>query len=94
MLTGFAASITFDIISNSLRVVKTYCEVNATWIGYTEAVYAVIAADDIKGLFGLKPAYWRIASRESDIDLHERQFGGDIGLNISTVGRDMAMLAL
>ncbi|OAX38228.1 mitochondrial carrier [Rhizopogon vinicolor AM-OR11-026] len=49
---GFAASIASDTISNSLRVVKTYRQVNATRIGYTEAAYAVIAADGIKGLFG------------------------------------------
>ncbi|KAJ8594198.1 mitochondrial carrier [Rhizopogon salebrosus TDB-379] len=51
-IIGFAASIASDTISNSLRVVKTYRQVNATRIGYTEAARAVIAADGIKGLFG------------------------------------------
>lgn len=51
--SGFMAS---DSISNSLRVVKTYCQVNATRIRYMDAACAVIAADSIQGLFrrGLK----------------------------------------
>ncbi|KAG2119298.1 mitochondrial carrier [Suillus clintonianus] len=49
---GFAASIASDTISNSLRVLKTYRQVNATRIGYTDAARAVIAADGVKGLFG------------------------------------------
>ncbi|KAH7886581.1 mitochondrial carrier domain-containing protein [Phlebopus sp. FC_14] len=49
---GFCASITSDTISNSLRVLKTYRQVNATRIGYMDAARAVIAADGLKGLFG------------------------------------------
>ncbi|KAG2144425.1 mitochondrial carrier [Suillus bovinus] len=49
---GFAASIASDTISNSLRVLKTYRQVNATRIGYTDAARAVIAADGLRGLFG------------------------------------------
>lgn len=49
---GFVASITSDTVSNSLRVVKTYRQVNETKIGYTAAARAVIAVDGIKGLFG------------------------------------------
>ncbi|KAI9566573.1 mitochondrial carrier domain-containing protein [Boletus coccyginus] len=49
---GFAASIASDSISNSLRVVKTYRQVNATRVGYMDAARAVIAADGVKGLFG------------------------------------------
>ncbi|KIJ62477.1 hypothetical protein HYDPIDRAFT_94471 [Hydnomerulius pinastri MD-312] len=49
---GFAASIASDTISNSLRVLKTYRQVNATRIGYTDAARAIIAADGVKGLFG------------------------------------------
>jgi hypothetical protein len=33
-------------------VLKTYRQVNATRIGYTDAARAVIAADGLKGLFG------------------------------------------
>lgn len=49
---GFAASVASDTISNSLRVLKTYRQVNATPIGYADAARAVIAADGLKGLFG------------------------------------------
>lgn len=51
-IIGFTASIASDTISNSLRVLKTYRQVNATRIGYTDAARAVIAADGLKGLFG------------------------------------------
>ena len=51
-LIGFCASVVSDTISNSLRVVKTYRQVNETRIGYWEAAEAVIATDGIKGLFG------------------------------------------
>lgn len=46
------ASIASDSISNSLRVVKTYRQVNATRIGYMDAARAVIAADGVRGLLG------------------------------------------
>ena len=49
---GFAASMTSDSISNSLRVVRTYRQVNATRIGNLDAARAVIAADGVLGLFG------------------------------------------
>ena len=49
---GFCASVVSDTISNSLRVVKTYRQVNETKIGYMDAARAVIAADGLQGLFG------------------------------------------
>ncbi|EIW52699.1 mitochondrial carrier [Trametes versicolor FP-101664 SS1] len=49
---GFCASVVSDTISNSLRVVKTYRQVNETRIGYFAAAEAVIATDGLKGLFG------------------------------------------
>ncbi|KAF8465131.1 mitochondrial carrier domain-containing protein [Russula ochroleuca] len=49
---GFVASVVSDTISNSLRVVKTYRQVNETRIGYLDAARAVVAADGIRGLFG------------------------------------------
>ena len=49
---GFCASVISDTVSNSLRVVKTYRQVNETRVGYVEAAKAVIAVDGVKGLFG------------------------------------------
>jgi len=49
---GFVASIISDSISNSLRVVKTYRQVNETRIGYADAARAVVASDGVRGLFG------------------------------------------
>lgn len=49
---GFVASVISDTVSNSLRVVKTYRQVNEVRIGYWAAAKAVIAADGVKGLFG------------------------------------------
>ncbi|KAF8659282.1 hypothetical protein AX16_001857 [Volvariella volvacea WC 439] len=49
---GFSASIVSDTISNSLRVVKTYRQVNETRIGYLSAAKAVIAVDGWRGLLG------------------------------------------
>jgi len=49
---GFVASVISDTISNSLRVLKTYRQVNETKIGYTAAARAVIAVDGLRGLFG------------------------------------------
>ncbi|KAF9449225.1 mitochondrial carrier [Macrolepiota fuliginosa MF-IS2] len=49
---GFVASIVSDTVSNSLRVLKTYRQVNETRIGYLNAANAVITADGWKGLFG------------------------------------------
>jgi hypothetical protein len=51
-LIGFCASVISDTVSNSLRVVKTYRQVNETRIGYSAAARAVIAADGVQGLFG------------------------------------------
>ena len=49
---GFVASVVSDTISNSLRVVKTYRQVNEIRIGYWAAAKAVIDVDGLKGLFG------------------------------------------
>ncbi|KAG6889472.1 hypothetical protein C0995_000999 [Termitomyces sp. Mi166 len=49
---GFIASAVSDSVSNSLRVVKTYCQVNETRIEYFDAARAVIATDGVKGLLG------------------------------------------
>ncbi|KAH5238263.1 hypothetical protein HBI72_228570 [Parastagonospora nodorum] len=49
---GFCASVASDTISNSLRVVKTYRQVNDTRISYTEAARQVIRQDGRIGLFG------------------------------------------
>ena len=49
---GFCASVVSDTISNSLRVVKTYRQVNETRIGYIDAAMAVVATDGWIGLFG------------------------------------------
>jgi hypothetical protein len=49
---GFVASVVSDTISNSLRVVKTYRQVNEIRIGYWAAAKAVIAVDGLQGLFG------------------------------------------
>uniref|UniRef100_A0A4E9EG36 Mitochondrial carrier protein n=1 Tax=Gibberella zeae TaxID=5518 RepID=A0A4E9EG36_GIBZA len=49
---GFCASIVSDSISNSLRVVKTYRQVNDTKISYSEAARAVVVQDGVFGLLG------------------------------------------
>ncbi|KAF8736219.1 hypothetical protein AX14_000660 [Amanita brunnescens Koide BX004] len=49
---GFVASVFSDSVSNSLRVLKTYRQVNDTRIGYLDAARAVIVADGWVGLFG------------------------------------------
>jgi len=51
-IIGFIASVVSDTISNSLRVVKTYRQVNETRIGYMDAASAVIASDGIMGFLG------------------------------------------
>ncbi|KAG5730340.1 hypothetical protein E4T56_gene11734 [Termitomyces sp. T112] len=51
-IIGFISSVVSDSISNSLRVVKTYRQVNETRIGYLDAARAIIAIDGMKGLFG------------------------------------------
>ncbi|PAV14763.1 mitochondrial carrier [Pyrrhoderma noxium] len=49
---GFAASVVSDTASNSLRVLKTYRQVNATSISYTAAAKRVLAADGWKVFCG------------------------------------------
>ncbi|KAF2451829.1 mitochondrial carrier [Karstenula rhodostoma CBS 690.94] len=49
---GFCASIVSDSISNSLRVIKTYRQVNDTKVSYREAARRVIRQDGRLGLFG------------------------------------------
>ncbi|KAF2640579.1 mitochondrial carrier [Massarina eburnea CBS 473.64] len=49
---GFCASIVSDSISNSLRVVKTYRQVNDTRVSYSEAARRIISEDGRLGLFG------------------------------------------
>jgi hypothetical protein len=49
---GFCASVASDTISNSLRVVKTYRQVNDTRISYSEAARRVVRQDGRIGLFG------------------------------------------
>ncbi|KAI7785610.1 mitochondrial carrier protein [Diaporthe eres] len=49
---GFCASIISDTVSNSLRVIKTYRQVNDTQVSYTEAARLVILQDGVLGLFG------------------------------------------
>jgi hypothetical protein len=51
-LIGFCASVVSDTISNSLRVVKTYRQVNDTRISYMEAAKQVIRQDGRLALFG------------------------------------------
>ncbi|PMB67986.1 hypothetical protein BM221_006162 [Beauveria bassiana] len=46
---GFVASLVSDCVSNSLRVVKTYRQVNETQVSYTKLV---IQGDGVSGLFG------------------------------------------
>ncbi|KJR88189.1 mitochondrial carrier protein [Sporothrix schenckii 1099-18] len=49
---GFVASAVSDTVSNSLRVVKTYRQVNDTKVSYLEAAALVVQADGLIGLFG------------------------------------------
>ncbi|KAF5026998.1 hypothetical protein F66182_872 [Fusarium sp. NRRL 66182] len=49
---GFCASVISDSISNSLRVVKTYRQVNDTKVSYAEAARAVVIQDGVVGLLG------------------------------------------
>lgn len=51
-LIGLVASLLSDMLSNSLRVVKTQKQLSETHIGYVEAARTVIAADGLRGLFG------------------------------------------
>ncbi|KAF9877047.1 hypothetical protein CkaCkLH20_05313 [Colletotrichum karsti] len=49
---GFCASVISDSVSNSLRVVKTYRQVNDTQVSYTKAAKLVIQNDGVIGLLG------------------------------------------
>ncbi|KAG7085542.1 hypothetical protein E1B28_003100 [Marasmius oreades] len=49
---GFVASVVSDTISNSLRVLKTYRQVNQTRITYWNAAKAVVRQDGVRGLLG------------------------------------------
>jgi hypothetical protein len=49
---GFSASMVSDSISNSLRVIKTYRQVNETKVSYYQAAKNVIDKDGVMGLFG------------------------------------------
>ncbi|GJJ14203.1 hypothetical protein Clacol_008465 [Clathrus columnatus] len=55
-IIGFVASVISDTVSNSLRVVKTYRQVDEERVSYLESARRVIAVDGIHGLFsrGLK----------------------------------------
>lgn len=59
-LIGFVASVISDTTSNSLRVLKTYRQVNDVRIGYVDAAREVVRVDGWKGLFGrgLKTRIW------------------------------------
>ncbi|EXM15627.1 hypothetical protein FOTG_16025 [Fusarium oxysporum f. sp. vasinfectum 25433] len=49
---GFCASVISDSITNPLRVVKTYRQVNDTKVSYAEAARAVVIRDGVVGLLG------------------------------------------
>lgn len=48
---GFCASLISDTVSNSLRVLKTYRQVDESRVSYLDAARAVIALDGVRGLF-------------------------------------------
>ncbi|KAM7194058.1 Mitochondrial carrier domain containing protein [Naviculisporaceae sp. PSN 640] len=49
---GFVASVVSDSVSNSLRVVKTYRQVNDIEVSYTQAARNVVREDGVLGLLG------------------------------------------
>ncbi|GJC93241.1 hypothetical protein ColKHC_02067 [Colletotrichum higginsianum] len=49
---GFCASVISDSVSNSLRVVKTYRQVNDTQVSYSKAAKIVIQRDGFLGFLG------------------------------------------
>jgi hypothetical protein len=49
---GFVASVISDTISNSLRVLKTYRQVNQAKIGYRAAARKIVETEGWLGLFG------------------------------------------
>ena len=50
--SGFVASVVSDSVSNSLRVLKTYRQVNARNVSYRVAVQEVLKESGWLGLFG------------------------------------------
>lgn len=49
---GFAASVVSDTVSNSIRVLKTYRQVNQSRITYLQAAKKIIAEEGWLALFG------------------------------------------
>lgn len=49
---GFVASVVSDTVSNSLRVLKTYRQVNQSQISYTAAAKRIIEEEGWLALFG------------------------------------------
>ncbi|GAA5969382.1 hypothetical protein JCM21900_006161 [Sporobolomyces salmonicolor] len=49
---GFCASVISDTCSNSLRVVKTYRQVNRRRVGYRQAASLILRKEGARGLFG------------------------------------------
>ncbi|ORY23711.1 mitochondrial carrier domain-containing protein [Naematelia encephala] len=49
---GFVASVVSDTVSNSLRVVKTYRQVNERDVGYWTAAKEIVESDGVLALFG------------------------------------------
>ena len=50
-IIGFICAFTSDVISNSVRVVKTAKQTSATQQSYTETVTKIVAVDGWRGLF-------------------------------------------
>lgn len=50
-LIGLAASATSDVVSNSIRVVKTFKQTSTVAISYPDVIRKVIAEDGLSGLF-------------------------------------------
>ena len=50
-LLGFFSAMTSDILSNSVRVVKTAKQTSAVDIGYAAVITQIVAADGLSGLF-------------------------------------------
>ena len=48
---GLASSAVSDVVSNSLRVLKTYRQTSAETVSYTQAAKTIIASDGLSGLF-------------------------------------------
>ncbi|KAK4047922.1 hypothetical protein OIV83_005106 [Microbotryomycetes sp. JL201] len=49
---GFCASVVSDTVSNSLRVIKTYRQVDKRKVSYTRATKRILRKEGYKGLFG------------------------------------------